>query len=112
MSDQILTLDQTSEFENTEFTFSERVSYLKRFGGHSQSFSTLQPDMQYFDVPDVGYMAYRRKWGATIVLSDPVCAPENFGPRSEEHTSELQSRPHLVCRLLLEKKNYIFTVLA
>src|SRR5690554_4035421 len=24
-------------------------------------------------------------------------------PRSEEHTSELQSRPHLVCRLLLEK---------
>src|SRR5690554_7288983 len=26
------------------------------------------------------------------------------GGRSEEHTSELQSRPHLVCRLLLEKK--------
>src|SRR5690554_8126907 len=28
----------------------------------------------------------------------------NVGIRSEEHTSELQSRPHLVCRLLLEKK--------
>src|SRR5690554_7561400 len=28
----------------------------------------------------------------------------NFDGRSEEHTSELQSRPHLVCRLLLEKK--------
>src|SRR2546429_7412628 len=27
------------------------------------------------------------------------------GERSEEHTSELQSRLHLVCRLLLEKKN-------
>src|SRR3989442_6266815 len=27
--------------------------------------------------------------------------------RSEEHTSELQSRPHLVCRLLLEKKQTI-----
>src|SRR5437870_8325042 len=27
------------------------------------------------------------------------------GDRSEEHTSELQSRGHLVCRLLLEKKN-------
>src|SRR3989442_4790222 len=27
--------------------------------------------------------------------------------RSEEHTSELQSRPHLVCRLLLEKKNTV-----
>src|SRR3989442_4167256 len=30
----------------------------------------------------------------------PVYGPE----RSEEHTSELQSRPHLVCRLLLENK--------
>src|SRR2546429_6814434 len=29
---------------------------------------------------------------------------EQHGPRSEEHTSELQSRLHLVCRLLLEKK--------
>src|SRR6266498_2275935 len=29
--------------------------------------------------------------------------------RSEEHTSELQSRPHLVCRLLLEKKNTTMT---
>src|SRR3989442_11083408 len=28
----------------------------------------------------------------------------NLNCRSEEHTSELQSRPHLVCRLLLEKK--------
>src|SRR2546422_8112708 len=36
-----------------------------------------------------------------------VCDPEGvqrFTPRSEEHTSELQSRLHLVCRLLLEKK--------
>src|SRR5690554_7378721 len=30
--------------------------------------------------------------------------PAFSGRRSEEHTSELQSRPHLVCRLLLEKK--------
>src|SRR5436305_8518734 len=33
----------------------------------------------------------------------PVCGLRPAG-RSEEHTSELQSRPHLVCRLLLEKK--------
>src|SRR5207253_8651422 len=32
------------------------------------------------------------------------CSPSN-SKRSEEHTSELQSRGHLVCRLLLEKKN-------
>src|SRR5690554_6973431 len=37
----------------------------------------------------------------------PVMPPAGFFQevhRSEEHTSELQSRPHLVCRLLLEKK--------
>src|SRR6266699_7050415 len=33
--------------------------------------------------------------------------PASGGARSEEHTSELQSRPHLVCRLLLEKKKNI-----
>src|SRR5215475_15038254 len=31
-------------------------------------------------------------------------APNAASPRSEEHTSELQSRENLVCRLLLEKK--------
>src|SRR5690606_41176363 len=31
--------------------------------------------------------------------------------RSEEHTSELQSRENLVCRLLLEKKNHIFSLI-
>src|SRR2546429_7370124 len=37
-------------------------------------------------------------------LGGPPRAPCNM--RSEEHTSELQSRLHLVCRLLLEKKHY------
>src|SRR5215813_14397858 len=40
---------------------------------------------------------------------DERCSPPHRSDgrgrcRSEEHTSELQSRPHLVCRLLLEKK--------
>src|SRR5436309_12191838 len=34
----------------------------------------------------------------------PWQPPPAPGPRSEEHTSELQSRENLVCRLLLEKK--------
>src|SRR3712207_8370661 len=37
---------------------------------------------------------------AVVVAVDEVCG----SPRSEEHTSELQSRQYLVCRLLLEKK--------
>src|SRR3712207_8122914 len=36
-----------------------------------------------------------------VLRRPPVSAP---GERSEEHTSELQSRQYLVCRLLLEKK--------
>src|SRR3712207_7629230 len=39
----------------------------------------------------------------------PTWSPSRIG-RSEEHTSELQSRQYLVCRLLLEKKN-IFQLL-
>src|SRR5256885_6796853 len=34
-------------------------------------------------------------------------SPEETPPRSEEHTSELQSPCNLVCRLLLEKKNKV-----
>src|SRR2546429_9271372 len=47
-------------------------------------------------------------------LDYTIVRPHRPGPcrrrhrlRSEEHTSELQSRLHLVCRLLLEKKNKI-----
>src|SRR5690625_6726149 len=41
------------------------------------------------------------------VHKPPRCNPVRT--RSEEHTSELQSRGHLVCRLRLEKKNYHVT---
>src|SRR5215813_15359631 len=49
--------------------------------------------------------------GGRRLHEDPHAAVPELPPqgaahhrRSEEHTSELQSRPHLVCRLLLEKK--------
>src|SRR3989442_5955661 len=53
----------------------------------------------------------RTTWAATSCPARSASRPrgthssdaERAG-RSEEHTSELQSRPHLVCRLLLEKK--------
>src|SRR2546422_3001921 len=40
----------------------------------------------------------------TVPTPDGRPATRQFAGRSEEHTSELQSRLHLVCRLLLEKK--------
>src|SRR5690625_6264650 len=53
---------------------------------------------------DLTYWTYnwRRQGGAQRMLD--ISKRENF--RSEEHTSELQSRGHLVCRLLLEKKKH------
>src|SRR6266513_4173573 len=39
-------------------------------------------------------------------------APVRPGKRSEEHTSELQSRFDIVCRLLLEKKNIIYSCIS
>src|SRR5438045_7945602 len=47
----------------------------------------------------------RRFVGAAFTRHRSLLLPENGMPRSEEHTSELQSLRHLVCRLLLEKKN-------
>src|SRR5436853_5612008 len=40
-------------------------------------------------------------------LTSRLETPSEPRPRSEEHTSELQSLRHLVCRLLLEKKNLL-----
>src|SRR3989442_4639193 len=51
----------------------------------------------------VGYAGQPRlEWVVLALETGLARVPDN---RSEEHTSELQSRPHLVCRLLLGKKN-------
>src|SRR3712207_8824566 len=52
-----------------------------------------------------GIMRSRRSGHAVLVVTERPCP----GRRSEEHTSELQSRQYLVCRLLLEKKKTIIT---
>src|SRR5438045_8231354 len=53
------------------------------------------------------YAARRRRPCLGIPASQSVVAitPSSLAARSEEHTSELQSLRHLVCRLLLDKKN-------
>src|SRR2546422_4779878 len=69
----------------TAFAGAERA----RLPAHGQSHLALQNDV--CGLSGVGVV---RIGGRRVIL-----------PRSEEHTSELQSRLHLVCRLLLEKKN-------
>src|SRR3989442_7368417 len=64
--------------------------------GPTQSTRCLTCRQHRCDAKERGQIARRRKrlFFALFALF----------ARSEEHTSELQSRPHLVCRLLLEKK--------
>src|SRR5437870_11070646 len=65
--------------------------------------STLFPYTTLFRSPGGCDKQWRRRHGGGHPGAPPGVrgAP---GRRSEEHTSELQSRGHLVCRLLLEKK--------
>src|SRR5436305_9091748 len=70
--------------------------------------STLFPYTTLFRSPSSRKIDSRR--AAPCAASPAICADSASASarlawnRSEEHTSELQSRPHLVCRLLLEKK--------
>src|SRR3712207_8427171 len=58
---------------------------------------------------EVGHIFYfGTKYSASMDLKVPGPDGALVTPRSEEHTSELQSRQYLVCRLLLEKKNNKF----
>src|SRR5437660_2896539 len=65
-----------------------RAQLLSRNGNPFASFSALAESISD-SLPNV-----------RAVIDGEICSV-----RSEEHTSELQSRGHLVCRLLLEKKN-------
>src|SRR5207253_6271862 len=63
--------------------------------------STLFPYTTLFRSPGPGDRGEDRR----LVERDERARVDHLDARSEEHTSELQSRGHLVCRLLLEKKN-------
>src|SRR2546422_8257440 len=59
-----------------------------------------------FAKPHSAKVAMVNERGSSAAFCGPSMenATNSFSTRSEEHTSELQSRLHLVCRLLLEKK--------
>src|SRR2546430_7617769 len=69
--------------------------------------STLFPYTTLFRSPRNSDRAARR-YAAIRDASRHRCR-DSSRPRSEEHTSELQSQSNLVCRLLLEKKKKIHT---
>src|SRR5690554_4695895 len=86
-------------------TFAERNVNEGFSGGEKKRHEILQlellkPKFAVLDETDSGLDVDALK----IVADGVNRAKDSTGLRSEEHTSELQSRPHLVCRLLLEKK--------
>src|SRR5947209_13135290 len=79
------------------FQYSGGVAALSGHAIERVRFRTLLPLKQ-------GFERIERLIAAAGRPLTAFCACELRSPRSEEHTSELQSRQYLVCRLLLEKK--------
>lgn len=110
---KVLPFPESPRIGQYEFTHAERIQWLERFGGHCMSYSTLQPNMQYFDLPNVGFIAYRECLGERIVLSDPVCAPHlrillinEFLKVSPKRTSFVQVTPPIAQILSQQFKMY------
>src|SRR2546430_17736783 len=61
--------------------------------------------------PEKPVQLFRHEWvltvGSDLKTAGSSQAAKRQSPRSEEHTSELQSQSNLVCRLLLEKKQHL-----
>src|SRR5687768_18361102 len=66
--------------------------------------STLFPYTTLFRSRSTSSAGMRAVTGSSSIFFSVVALAIDCAERSEEHTSELQSRLHLVCRLLLEKK--------
>src|SRR3712207_7808141 len=58
-------------------------------------------------VGTVQQVELRHRVAVAVAAADETRPSLAAAPRSEEHTSELQSRQYLVCRLLLEKKKHL-----
>src|SRR5690554_7246696 len=72
-------------------------------GIHYKDLSPIRIGIKDGKIADIKKIKTLNNVSDTIYIGPGLI--DNQVNRSEEHTSELQSRPHLVCRLLLEKKN-------
>src|SRR5689334_24864104 len=85
--------------------------YTTLFRSLKQQTAVINCQGAYRDGPTRQWISIRLLWGSRGEPDPDRCScasacpiPQVTLPRSEEHTSELQSQFHLVCRLLLEKK--------
>src|SRR3712207_8571312 len=86
--------------------FRSRVSARRDELAALESRDTGKPMKQAYADVDVASRYFEFYAGAVEALYGDTMTTS---PRSEEHTSELQSRQYLVCRLLLEKKKHTST---
>src|SRR5207253_10861042 len=82
----------------------DRVDPLPLRGGRPRSALPSFPTRRSSDLRLITHPNVCRIYDYFVSENGSKCIAMEFEPRSEEHTSELQSRGHLVCRLLLEKK--------
>src|SRR5690625_7015032 len=80
-----------------------QVVSVYREEGRELDVTLTYPEESRQTIADLEDMKVATPRGAKVPLIELATFIETDG-RSEEHTSELQSRGHLVCRLLLEKK--------
>src|SRR5690554_3231277 len=116
--DEAFWTEMVEVFDWVDRTDSVRVAVISGVGRNFSAGIDLQMLAQAAGsmVADIGRNAERIRrnilklqsaFNAVDECRKPVIAAVH---RSEEHTSELQSRPHLVCRLLLEKKKIILEI--
>src|SRR5690554_7743734 len=104
--------EETLNVEVWEAYHDQVKRYIDQGGEYFRMF--LHPSSTEIEFEEVGYYHSRQNFAWEIDRIIDLCEESNtliqldlmYHSRSEEHTSELQSRPHLVCRLLLEKKKY------
>jgi lysylphosphatidylglycerol synthetase-like protein (DUF2156 family) len=59
-------------------THTDRVRpYLEKWGSQSLAYSCLQPNINYFEIHNVGMIPYRKYMGTTIALGNPLCPPQH-----------------------------------
>src|SRR5690554_5723875 len=94
-------IDYLSSYAFLGSCFSEHLSQKMAQSGfsvHANPFGVVFNPISLADL----ILSSEKELKYSVVERDDVAL--SWLARSEEHTSELQSRPHLVCRLLLEKK--------
>src|SRR5207253_10252081 len=93
----ISTFPYTTLFRSVESVGDAELQFKRQERFPSRAIVHRQPRRRFPDIREIE---------RSVILASSPCDLRTIGHRSEEHTSELQSRGHLVCRLLLEKKKH------